>query len=71
MGERDGSRPLTQRKFEDLTESGPPPFEEPPPKVPDTEGPATTPSPPASREPSDLELRARQMKWLRERERVG
>ncbi len=70
MAERHGARPLTQRRFEEVDPSptpNEPPAVEPP--APDARSPRPSP-PPIRRDPSDLELRARQLKWLRERERA-
>ena len=64
MAERDRPHGVTQRRLE----LEPPPSPEPPP----TEAPEPTPAappPPISREPSGGELRARQLRWLKERAR--
>ena len=74
MADRRGARPVNQRRFEDAEPSAPKPEEapepvnEPAPEAPSAPAPAR---PPISREPCDRDLRARQLRWLRERERAG
>ncbi len=70
MAERDRARPVTQRKFEEVVESAPPPPPAPPAGRSE-EGPPPAPSEPIPRAPSDREFRARQLKWILERERVS
>lgn len=68
MESRSGARPLTQRTF-DENEAPPPEGESPAPTLtaPPPDAPAMEP---ISRDPSDRNLRDRQLKWIRERERA-
>ena len=69
MAERDRARPVTQRRFEDVVE--PPSAEHLTPSGGASEEPVPSPpSEPIPRTPCDQELRARQLKWLLERERA-
>jgi hypothetical protein len=63
--ERDGARNIIQRRFE--LAAKPPDSTKEPEAIPPDVVPSTAPPPPISREPSDLELRARQMRWVKER----
>ena len=68
MEGRNGARPLTQRTFDQAEESSPVeglPAPQAPPTAADS-----PPLAPIPRDPSDLELRARQLRWIRERERA-
>jgi len=68
MEGRNGARPLTQRTFDE--EETPSPEEDPPAPTDVSIPPEPLPSEPVSREPSDVGLRARQLKWVQERERA-
>jgi hypothetical protein len=67
MADRDRPRNVTQRRLvdrEDTPSAEPAPVEVPP------EAPPPARPEPIPRTPSNAELRARQLKWVRERERL-
>jgi hypothetical protein len=68
MEARDGARRVTQRQLQ-VAEAAP--IDPPPPVSPEplSSGGTPVPRPPLSRGPSDLALRERQARWLRERAR--
>jgi hypothetical protein len=69
MEERGRARPVKQRRFEEPEANPPSPAsEESPPEI--SSSPPSPPPDPIPRTPSDLELRARQLRWIRERERM-
>jgi hypothetical protein len=66
MEERGGTRRMTQQRF-DLAERPADPSQEVAARPPETVPPPAVPPLPIPREPSDIDLRERQMRWVRAR----
>ncbi|MGD0249902.1 MAG: hypothetical protein ABSB97_03300 [Thermoplasmata archaeon] len=72
MEARDGARRVTQRQLavaDEASSEAPPPPVAPWAASPEMPPPPSPPLPPISHEPSDLALRDRQARWMRERAR--